>query len=193
MNILFLTCSAEINLSSHTVAKALVLRKTNTLKTNNTFLFFPFQSDEFKYFWKAVTDFWSVHAKHFTLAKGYMDLFVKAKGNNHTGEDSCVYVHIHTHKYIYTCTCGKVINGDDNLHLESSPGSQCRLHPHSWTLQAPRPLADLVWNPCPCGSHLQLTYLVQKQSCYTVSIGVFSKGRRPAGIHFPPSPMTTYF
>ena len=50
MNILFLTCSAEINLSSHTVAKALVLRKTNTLKTNNTFLFFPFQSDEFKYF-----------------------------------------------------------------------------------------------------------------------------------------------
>ena len=36
---LFTTNSAEINLSSRTAAKAFVLRKTNTLNTNNTFTF----------------------------------------------------------------------------------------------------------------------------------------------------------
>lgn len=41
MNTLFTTNSAEINLSSHRVAKASALRKTNTLKTNNTFTFPP--------------------------------------------------------------------------------------------------------------------------------------------------------
>lgn len=34
-----------------------------------------------------LSDFWSVHIKHFTLAKDYVGLLVKAKGNNQTGED----------------------------------------------------------------------------------------------------------
>lgn len=78
-----------MNLSSHTVAKAFVLRKTNTLKTNNTFTFSPQKWLIYSVPLGSCNDPLlesPENSLHFALAHNQANLFGNAKGNSGLGK-----------------------------------------------------------------------------------------------------------